>query len=210
MRDHIKLGIALVTAAFLAAPLSVNAADTKSGTKTDSTKSESKMDKAQDKVKDTTQDMKGAASDSWITSKTKIALFADDRVKGREVSVETVKGDVFLRGKVDTAEAKAAAAEIARTIEGVKNVKNDLQVVAPSARKTVDADDKQITKAVESRFNKDAQLKKIDVRTDAGVVVLSGEVPNISVSAKASEMAHRVDGVKAVKNELRVTQARAN
>jgi hyperosmotically inducible periplasmic protein len=202
MRDHIKAGIALLVAALFAVPLSVNAADTKA--------SDSKMDKAQEKVKDTTKDMKDATSDSWITSKTKIALFADDRVKGREVSVETVKGDVFLRGKVDTPEAKAAAAEIARSIEGVKNVKNDLQIVPASARKAVTADDKQITKAVESRFSKDAQLKKIDVRTDAGVVVLSGEVPNISVSARASEMAHRVDGVKAVKNELRVAQAKAN
>jgi hyperosmotically inducible periplasmic protein len=202
MRDHIKAGIALLVAALFAVPLSVNAADTKA--------SDSKMDKAQEKVKDTTKDMKEATGDSWITSKTKIALFADDRVKGREVSVETVKGDVFLRGKVDTPEAKAAAAEIARSIEGVKNVKNDLQVVPASARKAVTADDKQITKAVESRFSKDAQLKKIDVRTDAGVVVLSGEVPNISVSARASEMAHRVDGVKAVKNELRVAQAKAN
>lgn len=202
MRDHVKTGVALLVAAFLAVPLSVNAADTKA--------SDSKMDKAQEKVKDTTQEVKGATSDSWITSKTKIALFADDRVKGREVSVETVKGDVFLRGKVDTEEAKMAAAEVARAIDGVKNVKNDLQVVPASARKAVTADDKQITKAVESRFSKDAQLKKIDVRTDAGVVILSGEVPNIGVSARASEMAHRVDGVKAVKNELRVTQAKAN
>jgi hyperosmotically inducible periplasmic protein len=202
MRDHVKAGIALLVAALFAVPLSVNAADTKA--------SDSKMDKAQEKVKDTTKEVKGASSDSWITSKTKIALFADDRVKGHEVSVETVKGDVFLRGKVDTPEAKAAAAEITRSIEGVKNVKNDLQVVPASARKAVNADDKQITKAVESRFSKDAQLKKIDVRTDAGVVVLSGEVPNIGVAAKASEMAHRVDGVKAVKNELRTTQARAN
>ena len=200
MRDHVKAGIALLVAALVAAPLSVSAAD----------KADSKMDKAQDKAKETTQEVKEAISDSWITSKTKIALFADDRVKGHEVSVETMKGDVFLRGKVDSEEAKAAASEVARAIEGVKNVKNDLQVVAPAARKAVDADDKQIKKAVESRFSKDPQLKKIDVRTDGGVVVLSGEVPNISVSAKASEMAHRVDGVKAVKNELRVTQARAN
>lgn len=189
MRDHVKTGIALLVVALVAAPLSVSAGE--------------KMDKAQDKVK-------GAVSDSWITSKAKIALFADDRVKGREVSVETVKGDVFLRGKVDTEEAKAAAAEITRTIEGVKNVTNDLQVVAPSIRKAVNADDRQITKSVESRFSSDPQLKKIDVRTDAGVVILSGEVLSISVSARASEIAHRVDGVKAVRNELRVTQARAS
>ena len=45
-------------------------------------------------------------------------------------------------------------------------MKNDLQVVAPAARKAVDADDKQIKKAVESRFSKDPQLKKIDVRAE--------------------------------------------
>ncbi len=124
--------------------------------------------------------------------------------------IETVNGEVFLRGKVDSEEAKTAAAEIGKSVEGVKSVKNDLQVVAPAARKAVQTNDKQITKAVETSFGKDALLKKIDVRTDAGVVVLSGEVPNISVSAKASEMAHRVDGVKSVKNELRVAQAKAN
>jgi hyperosmotically inducible protein len=103
-----------------------------------------------------------------------------------------------------------AAADIAKSVEGVKSVKNDLQVVAPAARKAVQTNDKQITKAVETTFGKDPQLKKIDVRTDAGIVVLSGEVPSISTSAKASEMAHRVDGVKSVKNELRVAQAKAN
>ena len=165
---------------------------------------------ATDKVKETTSEVKGTVSDSWLTSKTKIALFADDRVKGRDVRIETVNGEVFLRGKVDSEESKAAAADIAKGVEGVKKVKNDLQVVAPAARKTVETNDKQITKAVETHFAKDAQLKKIDVRTDAGVVMLSGEVPNISVSAKASEMAHRVDGVKSVKNELRVAQAKSN
>jgi len=206
MRTELKSGAALLTAILFALPLSAGAAD-KAGT---TEKPSSTMDKMENKAKETTQEVKGATSDSWLTSKTKIALFADDRVKGREVRVETQSGEVFLRGKVDSEEAKSAAGEIAKGVEGVKSVKNDLQVVAPSARKAVQADDKQITKSVETRFGKDSQLKKIDVRTDAGVVVLSGEVPNISVSAKASEMAHRVDGVKAVKNELRVAQAKAN
>ena len=206
MRTELKSGAALLTAILFALPLSAGAAD-KAGT---TEKPSSTMDKMENKAKETTQEVKGATSDSWLTSKTKIALFADDRVKGREVRVETQSGEVFLRGKVDSEEAKSAAGEIAKGVEGVKSVKNDLQVMAPSARKAVQADDKQITKSVETRFGKDSQLKKIDVRTDAGVVVLSGEVPNISVSAKASEMAHRVDGVKAVKNELRVAQAKAN
>jgi len=196
MRRQFKTGTAILTAVLFAVPLSAGAGG--------------KIDKAESKVKETSQEVKGVVSDSWLTSKTKIALFADDRVKGRDVRVETVKGEVFLRGKVDSEEAKAAAGDIAKTVEGVKNVKNDLQVVAPPARKAVQANDKQITKAVETSFGKDPQLKKIDVRTDNGVVVLSGEVPTIVMSAKASDMAHRVDGVRSVKNELRVAQAKAN
>jgi hyperosmotically inducible protein len=160
-----------------------------------------------DKAKSTTEDAKTAATDSWITSKTKIALFADQRVKGTQVSVDTKDGVVHLRGKVDSDEAKQAAAEVAKGVEHAKSVKNDLQVVPPAARKAVDANDKDIDKAVESRLAKDAQLKKVDVRTDGGVVTLTGEVSSITAAAKASEMARHVPGVKSVKNELTVRQA---
>ncbi|HEY7434684.1 MAG TPA: BON domain-containing protein [Methylomirabilota bacterium] len=184
----------VLTALLAAAPLGAGA--------------QSKMEQAKDKTKSMTQDAKTAVSDSWITSKTKIALFADERVKGTQVSVDTMKGGVVhLRGKVDSAEAKAAAAEIAKGIEGVQSVKNDLQVVAPGARKMVDAKDEDIDKAVKARLSRDAQVKSVDVRTDAGVVTLTGEVPSIVAAAKASEMARNVPGVKSVKNELTVRQA---
>ena len=168
---------------------------------------ESKMDEVKDKAKSATEGAKTAVSDSWITSKTKIALFADERVKGREVSVDTQKGVVHLRGKVDSDEAKSAAADVAKSVEGVQSVKNDLQVVAPTARKAVDANDKEIAKAVGARLTQDMQLKKVDVRADGGIVTLTGEVPSITASAKASEMARNVPGVKSVKNELTVRQA---
>lgn len=168
---------------------------------------ESKMDEVKDKAKSATEGAKTAVSDSWITSKTKIALFADERVKGREVSVDTQKGVVHLRGKVDSDEAKSAAADVAKNVEGVQSVKNDLQVVAPTARKAVDANDKEIAKAVGALLTQDMQLKKVDVRADGGIVTLTGEVPSITASAKASEMARNVPGVKSVKNELTVRQA---
>lgn len=165
-----------------------------------------KMDKAVDKTKSVAQDAKVAVTDSWVTSKTKIALFSDDRVKGSQVKVETIAGVVYLRGKVDSAEAKAAATSVAQGIEGVKSVKNDLQVVSPVARKAVDAKDSDIAKAVESRLSRESGLKKIDVRADAGIVTLTGEVPTIAASAKASEMARGVDGVRSVKNQLTFTR----
>ena len=188
-----RYGTTTTTAAILmalvaAAPLTAGAADT--------------ADKAKEQAQTTTQEAKTMVTDSWVTSKTKISLFADERVKGTQVSVDTTKGVVHLRGKVDSAEAKSAAGEIAEGVEGVKSVKNDLQVVAPMARKVVDANDKDIAKTVEGRLSRDAQLKKVDVRTDSGVVTLTGEVPSIMASAKASEVARSVPGVKSVKNEL--------
>jgi hyperosmotically inducible periplasmic protein len=168
---------------------------------------QSTTDKMMDKTKTTTEEAKTAVSDSWITSKTKIALYSDERVKGTQIHVDTKDGVVHLRGKVDSNEAKTAAADVAKGIDGAKSVKNDLQVVAPSARKAVDANDKDIAKAVETQLKKETNLKKVDVRADGGVVTLTGEVPNISASARASEMARGVAGVKSVKNELTVRQA---
>jgi hyperosmotically inducible periplasmic protein len=184
--------VALVAGLMAVAPLTAGAQD--------------KMDKAVDKTKEVAKDTKVAVTDSWLTSKTKIALFADDRVKGSEVKVETKDGVVHLRGKVDSAEAKAAAESVAKGIDGVKSVKNDLQVVSPGARKAVDAKDADIAKAVETRVKRESDLKKVDVRADSGVVTLTGEVPTITASAKASEVARGVNGVRSVKNELTFTR----
>jgi hyperosmotically inducible periplasmic protein len=173
-------------------------------------KVEQKAEQAWQKTKDVTRDAKSEVNDSWLTAKTKIALFADERVKGRQVGVETVKGVVTLRGKVDSDEAKAAAASLAEGIEGVKSVRNDLQVVVPADRKAVDISDKDITSQVEDRLSKDPRLKKVDVRTDRGVVSLTGDVPGIGASARASEIAREVPSVRSVKNELTYDGARSN
>jgi hyperosmotically inducible protein len=155
-----------------------------------------------EKVEQKTEQAKTGVSDSWITSKTKIALFADDRVKGRQVHVGTKDGVVMLRGKVDSPEAKSAALEIAKGIEGVKNVKNELQVVAPSKRSEVAADDKVVAKNVQNKLKADPQLKNVKVEVNKGVVSLSGEVKSIDASAKASEVSRSVAGVRSVRNDL--------
>src|SRR5262245_53509716 len=147
-------------------------------------------------------------SDSWLTAKTKIALFADARVKGTQISVDSMHGVVHLRGKVDSEDAKTAAGEAGKGSEGVKMVANDLQVVPPSQRRIVDVTDEDITRQVEQRLAKNPQTKKVAVRTDAGVVTLTGEVPSTSTSAQASEFAREVPGVRSVKNQLIYAEAR--
>jgi hyperosmotically inducible periplasmic protein len=186
--SRILTAFAFVSVAILAAPTYVTPQTT--------------TDKMGQKAKNAAQEVKTEVTDSWLTAKTKIALYADERVKGRQISVETVNGTVMLRGKVDSDEAKTAAASIAAGVEHVKAVKNDLQVVAVGDRKATDISDQDITRQVEARFAKTSQLTKVDVRTDGGVVTLSGAAPSIGASARASELARDVSGVRAVKNEL--------
>jgi osmotically-inducible protein OsmY len=66
--------------------------------------------------------------DSVITTKLKSQLAADDFLKSFEISVETYKGVVQLSGFVDTQLAVNRAGEIARGVQGVKSVKNNLNV----------------------------------------------------------------------------------
>jgi hyperosmotically inducible protein len=153
-------------------------------------------------------DEKTPINDSWLTAKTKIALFADARIKGSEITVETTQGAVMIRGKVDTDAAKQAAEGIAKGIDGVTSVKNDLQVVAPAKREAIDDKDEAITARVKEQIAKDAYLKTagIQAQTNAGVVSLSGEVSNLMTSAQASWTAWQVPGVKSVKNDLTVKE----
>lgn len=66
--------------------------------------------------------------DSVITTKIKAQLAGDDFLKSFQISVESRKGIVQLSGFVDSQNAVNKAGEIARGVEGVKSVRNDLIV----------------------------------------------------------------------------------
>jgi len=142
--------------------------------------------------------------DSWMTTKTKLALTTDGRTKARHISVETQGAAVMLRGKVSSAEERAAAEEIARGISGVASVNNALQIVADDQRKTVDAKDDGIETAIRERLMNDAQLKSagIKIRSDNSVVTLRGKVTDPKAKSHASDVVRGVPGVRAVRNEL--------
>jgi osmotically-inducible protein OsmY len=67
-------------------------------------------------------------SDTWITTKVKAALVQDSLVKSTEVNVETFKGVVQLSGFVSSDAAMNQAVFIARGVEGVTSVKNDMRI----------------------------------------------------------------------------------
>jgi osmotically-inducible protein OsmY len=66
--------------------------------------------------------------DSTITTKVKAAIFNDPSLKVFQINVETFKGEVQLSGFVDSAQSVKKAGEVARSVGGVKSVKNNLIV----------------------------------------------------------------------------------
>ena len=66
--------------------------------------------------------------DTVITTKVKAAIFNEPTLKSAEINVETFKGVVQLSGFVSSQTNIYKAAEVARNINGVTNVKNDMRL----------------------------------------------------------------------------------
>jgi osmotically-inducible protein OsmY len=66
--------------------------------------------------------------DSWLTTKVKTAILNEPSLKVLQINVETYKGEVQLSGFVDSAASRTKAVEVARAVEGVTSVKNNMQL----------------------------------------------------------------------------------
>ena len=76
----------------------------------------------------TTESTGQYVDDSVITSKVKNDILQDADLKVLQIHVNTYKGTVQLSGFVDSSQAFARAGAVARAVEGVKAVQNDLAV----------------------------------------------------------------------------------
>lgn len=66
--------------------------------------------------------------DTIITARVKAAIASDDILKAAEINVETYKGVVQLSGFVSSTDAQYQAVKIAKDVNGVKSVENDMHV----------------------------------------------------------------------------------
>ena len=69
-----------------------------------------------------------AVDDGVVTATVKAKLVEDPVTKAHQVNVETQKGVVQLTGFVDSTTAKARATELARSVDGVALVRNDIEI----------------------------------------------------------------------------------
>ncbi|CNI03811.1 molecular chaperone OsmY [Yersinia bercovieri] len=75
-----------------------------------------------------TQSVSEYAGDAATTSSIKAKLLADDIVPSRKIKVETTEGVVQLSGTVENKAQSERAESIAKAVDGVKSVKNDLSI----------------------------------------------------------------------------------
>lgn len=77
---------------------------------------------------ETRQSTSEYVDDSWITTKVKSEIFSEPSLKVAQVNVETYQGVVQLSGFVESNAAMSKAVEVARSVKGVKSVKNDMRL----------------------------------------------------------------------------------
>lgn len=153
-------------------------------------------------------------NDSALTARVKAALAADDITDAIEIEVETTRGVVLLEGTVDSAIEKLRAAKLARGIEGVEGVMNKLTVTKAEGMGESSAvgqyvGDAAVTTKVKAALAADSitEAVEIEVATTRGTVTLKGEVDSIEEKQQASRVAHGVEGVRKVDNELTIAAA---
>jgi len=133
----------------------------------------------------------------------KLALLEDPRLFPYEIEVEAISDEVTLTGKVSTETEKATAAKIASTVPTVKSVSNKLEVVKEFPDIITRKQDEIITRYVKERFAQSTTVTaaNFEVRTDQGIVSLSGTVRFQVIVLEAAEAARQVPGVKAVRTD---------
>jgi hyperosmotically inducible protein len=83
-------------------------------------------------VRSTTTTVGTTIDDSVLTTKVKAALVANPDTKAHQINVETLRGVVQLSGFVDSEKERGEAADVARSVTGVKDVHNELAIKQPA------------------------------------------------------------------------------
>jgi osmotically-inducible protein OsmY len=154
-------------------------------------------------------------ADAAISTSVQARFYQDDTVRGREIDVSTQDGVVTLEGSVENEAAKRRAVELARGVDGVTRVNDELQVrpddtpigTSGSHPDRPRLDPSAITARIQAQYFREKDLKplKIGVTTNrGGVVTLEGTVDTAENKADALRIARETDGVVRVEDQLKV------
>jgi osmotically-inducible protein OsmY len=141
--------------------------------------------------------------DDAIQENIEEALLYNPATESYEIEVTVNEGIATLRGEVDSWQEKKLAAQVAKSVDGIQDLRNELTFRIDEDRPDIEIE-REIKAALRNDIRLEAHLITIDV-TD-GRVTLSGEVGSLSEKRQAENYAWTA-GVRSVDTEqLEVTE----
>jgi hyperosmotically inducible protein len=146
------------------------------------------------------------------------ALARSRELGGKSIDVKVENRSVTLSGSVETPTQRNGAEQIARAVDGVAGVTNNLVVTNPQAASEPPAanappadSNAELAKRVEFELYRTNAFNTstMQVRAEDGAVMLAGTVRSRAEQLLAERVVQSVSGVKKVTNELKVTASAA-
>lgn len=124
-----------------------------------------------------------------------------DILKNCQIKVSVQDGVVTLSGLIDSFWKKMRVEELAASVEGVLDVKNDIQVIPEE-----NVPDEIISEEIKDALTRiDVKgLEKVKIKVKDGIVTLSGPVPTWSIAFDIEDTVKLTDGVRGLINKLYV------
>ncbi len=146
--------------------------------------------------------------DSTMTARVKMALLEESASDAIDINVETSMGVVQLAGFVDSEKVKSKAGQIAKDVDGVRDVSNRLTVKSGSRSAGRTLDDMTLAAKVKLELVEDKRTNagRINVEVRSAVVELSGFVDSYAERDAAVELVSGIDGVSRVLNSIDITR----
>ena len=141
------------------------------------------------------------------------ALARSRELSGKTIDVKVENRSVTLSGSVETPTQRSGAEQIARAVDGVTGVANNLEVTNPQA-----ASEPPVSTAPTAEPNADLakrvefelyrtnafNTQTMQIKAEDGAVTLGGTVRSRAEQLLAERVAQTVAGVKKVSNDLKV------
>ncbi len=158
---------------------------------------------------------KEAISDTAITARIETLFAVNEHLSPFNINTTTAAGVVTLTGSVSDDVQKLLATDLAKTVDGVTDVKNELTVVGtvvsqrPPKTWRQKIDDASLTAAIRSNLLWNRELKglNIGVENDGGNVTIFGVVGNEFAKQSIEKIVMDTRGVNKVTNNITVHTA---
>lgn len=152
------------------------------------------------------QDAQTNVQDGLLTTEVAAKLAGVDVDAATAVRVSVDRGVVTLSGQAHTLDERSKYDDVARSVSGVKSVRDELSVQPGFKGLRANAGDAALTVRVSAAIAAQAggNVFHVTPSVNSGVVTLNGTVDQPSVRDTIVTSVRRLDGVKAVVDKIQV------